>query len=88
MVHPIITTSCTVTGKLQSMVSSWGTYPARGLLWVTDWPSTMTSPPYRSTVPRMQRSSVLLPEPLGPRKPTKSPGSMLMLTSVSTCLPS
>ena len=84
MVHPIITTSCTVTGKLQSIVSNWGTYPARGLFWATDWPSTTTSPLYRSTVPSIQRSSVLLPEPLGPRSPTKSPGMTLMVTSVST----
>jgi len=39
----------------------------------TDMPSTTMSPAWMRSSPLMQRSSVLLPEPLGPQTTTTSP---------------
>ena len=37
-------------------------------------------------MPAMMRSNVVLPEPLGPSRPTSSPVSMLRSTCFSTCV--
>ena len=84
IVRPIITVSSTVTGKLQSMVSNWGTYPTRGLFLAVDCPWTSTSPAYMFTAPSMERRRVVLPEPLGPSSPMKSPSLICRLTSDRT----
>lgn len=56
---------------------------------VIDWPSIMMSPPVMSLSRLMERSSVLLPAPLGPMMATNSPSRMVRLTSLrpSTPLP-
>src|ERR1700753_2967672 len=50
-------------------------------------PSTSTRPPDASVIPRMTRSSVVLPAPFGPMIPVKSPFSSEKVTSLSTWRP-
>ena len=75
------THSSTVTGKLQSIVSTWGTSPT-----VTPG-ERRTVPDTGRTVPSITLSSVDLPEPDGPTMPTRSPGSMVRSTSIRTGAP-
>ena len=49
-------------------VRSWAASPS------TTWPSKRTVPVSLCSVPHMQLTSVDLPEPFGPIRPTRSPG--------------
>ena len=73
MVCPIMTTSSTVTGKFQSMVSNWGTYPILGRFWLTSIPLTLIDPPYNLVEPKIVLSNVVLPDPVGPIVPRNLP---------------
>src|SRR5688572_12415025 len=68
---------------------SWNTITALGLGPRTRSPSIRISPPDTSSSPAHSSSSVLLPQPLGPRMATNSPEETSMLTSrmASTCSP-
>jgi hypothetical protein len=75
------THSATVTGKFQSIVSTCGTSP-------TASPGARrTRPDTGATVPSIALSNVDLPDPDGPTMPTRSPGSMVRSTSMSTGAP-
>src|SRR5258705_2037274 len=55
----------------------------RGL--VTGWPTTVTVPEVGCSMPPMMLSSVLLPQPEGPRRQTNSPLRISSETSSSAC---
>ncbi len=77
----IPTHSATVTGKFQSIVSTCGTSP-------TASPGRRrTLPDTGGTVPSIALSRVDLPDPDGPTMPTRSPGSIVRSTSISTGAP-
>ena len=83
-VSPLNTTWRTLMGKSQAKAWRWGTYPmARRSM---RWPCQVIVP-VLGTSPRMARSSVVLPAPLGPISPMNWPWSSFKLTSCSTLRP-
>src|SRR6476659_3871919 len=50
----------------------------------TGWPSSSTSPAVGASRPPSSLTSVVLPEPFGPRMPTKAPGATSSDTSPTT----
>ena len=83
--RPIITTSWTVAGKRQLMLSRWGTYASAPLLSV---PLSRSLPWATGRRPAIASNRVLLPAPFGPRIPISVPGPMSKVIPVSaTCPP-
>ena len=56
-----------------------------GLSAVWSLPLMTIDPPLGVSKPAIMRSTVVLPQPDGPRKETNSPFSMAMLKSCTTC---
>ena len=82
--RPIITTSRTVAGKCQLMLSRCGTYamaPLRSAPWTVSEPCAIGSKP------AMASKSVLLPAPFGPRMPISVPGPASNVIPVSARCP-
>src|SRR5436190_18518668 len=80
-----------VTDMFGNNEYDWKTMPKlreRAGVFVRSLPSRLTSPESGGSSPAITRSSVVLPQPDGPRKQTNSPASMARLTSSSaTTLP-
>ena len=78
------------TGRAVGLMSRCGTYPieprSESALSSTSWPPTRSCPAAISRSPRIARTSVLLPAPLGPSTQINSPGSILRLTSLRSVL--
>ena len=83
--RPIVTTSSTVAGKTQLMLSRWGTY-ASAPLWAAA-PRRLTLPSVLARSPAMASNSVLLPAPFGPKTPIRVPGPTSKETLLSAVCP-
>ena len=78
MTRAISTHCATVTGKLQLIVSTCGTYATRSPL------RRVTLPEAGSMLPATARRSVVLPDPDGPTTPTNSPSPTARSTPTMT----
>ena len=73
------------TVRQGNSVGSWKTTMREGSGSVMAVPSCATAPAVGASSPATRRSSVDLPQPLGPSRATNSPGRTCRLTSSSTC---
>ncbi len=85
--RPVIATSRTEIGNVQSTSSDWGTYEMRPLLRACAGvpPEMETDPASGFTSPMIDLNSVDLPEPFIPMRPQIRPGAMSMSTCSRAC---